>query len=273
VTFAAAYWTLPLAFSALQEAWHKIPISAHSLRNGATLTIDGVGRWYVASDKRDDIELLDIRVVNPNFIGVVTSVAAKKGDTLIARNVGKVEVGQQDPLGLEGTFDGARWTFPLGEWKAANVNPSLVIAEGGKPPTGYWVSPSNTDRKITQERDQTSDFTRILSTKENSYLVLNGQDPMRQALGQPISLKIDIRVPHSREVVATIHDVLGSDGRAKSSRFAFNAPAGEWVTIVLRAPVIAFSSPSDNYSIGLTSVKAGDYFDLREISVFEGILP
>ena len=255
----------------------KITVNASSFGKGTPMILKDAGRWYVASDNRSDIYLDEVTTSNPE--GRATIVEAKSGETLKILNVGKVEVGTQKPLGLEGTFYWTRWLFPLREWNAANVNPVLELSESGKQcpkifsPTGYWVSPLKTDATFTQERDQTGDFIRMLSTKENSYLGLTGQDPMRQAMGQPISLKIDIRVPHSREVVASIYDVLDSNGEAQSSSFAFNAPAGEWVTIVLRAPAIAFSSPSDHYAIGLSNVKAGDYFDLREISVFEGIIP
>jgi hypothetical protein len=45
-----------------------------------------------------------------------------------------------------------------------------------------------------------------------------------------------------------------------------------WQGRQLREKVL-YPAPIDNFSIGLFGVAAGDYFDVRELSMFVGFLP
>ena len=47
----------------------------------------------------------------------------------------------------------------------------------------------------------------------------------------------------------------------------------EWTTLTVQAKKVLYPHPSDNFSLGLMGVETGDWFDVRELSSFVGILP
>ncbi len=62
------------------------------------------------------------------------------------------------------------------------------------------------------------------------------------------------------------------DGKAEG--YTAHADASEeWTTLTVRAQKVYHPAPGDNFSLGLFGMEVGDWFDVRELSLFVGILP
>jgi hypothetical protein len=120
--------------------------------------------------------------------------------------------------------------------------------------------------------DASGPFVRVEATRAGAYLVLNGQGTLGTVEGVPVSIRGQIRAHGAGKATLTLYDVVAADGTAKT--YTAQAPAGEeWTTLVVRAERVVRADPRDNFSLGLFGVERGDWFDVRELSLFVGTLP
>ncbi len=70
----------------------------------------------------------------------------------------------------------------------------------------------------------------------------------------------------------TLQDVVAEDGRAEGYAAHANT-SEEWTTLTVWAQKVLPPAPGDNFSLGLFGVEVGEWFEVRELSLFVGILP
>ena len=86
------------------------------------------------------------------------------------------------------------------------------------------------------------------------------------------SVRGQIRAHSSGKATLTFYNVVAEKDRAEN--YTTHADASEeWTTFTDRAQRILHPAPSDNFSLGLFGVGAGDWFEVRELSLFVGTLP
>jgi hypothetical protein len=188
-------------------------------------------------------------------------------------NVGEWDVQKGRFIGLDALYDGGRWVIDTSGLHATNPNSGLAAGVEANPIPGFWVSPGDARHNIMLGRDAGGQFVRIEATQIADYLVLNGQAPLTEFDDVPVSLRGRIRAHSRGEMRLTLYRMLGSAGQADTQVARAEAKAGEWTVLTLATERVTHPSASDNYSLGLTTVQQGDWFEVRELSVFIGTLP
>ena len=160
-----------------------------------------------------------------------------------------------------------------GAMTATNRNSDVREGTEREPIPGFWISPGGGGYVVRRMADASGPFVRVEVTRASAYLVLNGQGMLGMLEGVPVSIRGQIRAHGVGKATLTLYDVVAADGTAKT--YTAQAPAGEeWMTLVVRAQLeAAHPDARDNFSLGLFGVARGDWFDIRELSLFVGTLP
>jgi len=66
-------------------------------------------------------------------------------------------------------------------------------------------------------------------------------------------------------------DAVGT-GSAESSMVQTDAD-NAWQTLAIRRDQVVHPAPGDNFAVGLIDPRKGDWFEVRELSLFVGTLP
>ncbi|HLC42604.1 MAG TPA: YfhO family protein, partial [Methylomirabilota bacterium] len=204
--------------------------------------------------------------------GGMVRLVGQKGQKILVSNVGMWESTSRAFTGFEAVYDNGRWVVDASPMRPVNPNSNFQIDSEKEPIPGFWVSSGVAGYTITHMRDESGPFVRVQATQPQPYLSINGQDALTTLHGVPASVRGQVRAHSKSRPRLTLHDVVAGDGTTEdySTR---SRSAGEWTTLIVRAEKIRYPSSSDRFSLGLTKVSAGDWFDVRELSLFVGILP
>jgi hypothetical protein len=188
--------------------------------------------------------------------------------------IGPWSIDQQAFTGLDAVYANDRWSIDTSGLGPVNPNNRLQLGppEGSQNVPGFFVSPIDSRFTVTQMKDADGPFVRIQATAASPYLVLNTKEGLPTE-DQPIALRGQIRAHSSGEMRLTLYDVVDEDGQADTSTDRAPASEDRWTTLELPSARVRFADPNDNYSLGLFDVQPGDWFDVRELSLFLGRLP
>jgi hypothetical protein len=110
-------------------------------------------------------------------------------------------------------------------------------------------------------------LTRVVAKRRGSYLVLN--DLFYGKISPPAGLVVRTVVRGSchGDVRLTIFDVIDAKGGTESPiQTAPRSP--QWIKMEVRKLDAPFPHPSDNYSVGLSDVQPGEWFEVRELALY-----
>ncbi|GEM_PF-442542 len=202
--------------------------------------------------------------------GRVAKVMVPDGQKILIQNVGEWNSLTSSLSGLYATSRHARWVIDEGVMHPVVQN-DLGPGRGDGIP-GLWVSPGNATYTIKRMHDRGESFVRVTALKSSSYLSISGTAPLSRLDHMPVSIRGRIRA-HSRlgHMSLSLYDVVAKDGRAMDHRTE-TTPRDPWTTLTVGTDHFVANTGS-NYSIGLVGVQAGDWFDVRELDVFVGLLP
>jgi peptidoglycan/LPS O-acetylase OafA/YrhL len=207
--------------------------------------------------------------------------AAADGSVQVVGSTGQrvrlTDLGSWDPAagrfsGLDAVYDGNRWTVDSGSFAPANPNSDLSAGGESDPPEGFWISPADAGYRISRVNDAGHRVLRIEVTRAASYLVLNGQGPLATLDNVPVDLLGQVRASSRGEMRLTLYDVVAPDGRAESA-VDRAAATPDWTSLRLRGRRVHFPSASDNFSLGLSDVRPGDWLEIRELALYVGAAP
>lgn len=191
-----------------------------------------------------------------------------EGERITVSNVGTWDGRSGMFSGLEAVYQGGRWVFDLSRMEASNPN-NLFLSGTEEDPIRDWsVSPQGTGYEVERMRDESGPFIRVRATRPSPYLVIMGVKPLSMLQGMPVSLRGQIRAHTSGKQVLTLYEDTGGQIHDRRTK-----PSATWTTLTLRVPKVAHLGPSANFSMGIFDVSEGDWFDIRELSLFAGILP
>lgn len=198
------------------------------------------------------------------------AVVADEGATVLAMNAG--------PLDEQGKAQGLKFTYVRGSWVPSMtgirpINPDYDFAQARATNSlGPWaisVSDGGT-YEVEHLTDETGPFMRVKATSDARWLVVVGRLPNNLADLTPITVRGKIRSTSLATHSLDLFD-LNATGRFDHVK-RVGTLRGRWELLSLSSRV-QFSSPQDYYALGLTMPKKGDYFDIRELSLFHGFFP
>lgn len=231
--------------------------------------MNGSGRWSSAA------RALHVKIgalSSKTTAGRSARIIGQPGDQLWLSGVGPWSVERQGFAGLAATSIDGSWYVDLSNWSPSNQNPRLNGgAASGLP--GFWVSPGDAEPQLQWLKDEGGPFVRVIATKPSSYLVLNGQLQPGNIDNVPVSVVATARTSPRKELRLAVHDVVAPDGKHQSRVLTLKPEDHEWVTGVVRLGVASYVNPGDNFAVGIGNVIPGDYFDVRFIGLYVGIVP
>ncbi len=233
--------------------------------------INNSGYWYSPVEEEEKMKSKNGFITDD--AGNTFRLVAEENDVLRFTNVGPWDSVSSKLMGLLGVYRNGQWAVDLEGWSPVNGNTHFMEGSREDSLLGYWISPGEIEATVNKLKDQTGSFVRITATTASDYMVLTGNVPLITLNGEPISIRAQIRIPRARNGSLTITDTINDNGKSVSHQVRILSPPNEWISVIVRASTVSYPDSRDNYAVGLNQVKTGDYFDIRELSAFVGVLP
>jgi hypothetical protein len=197
-------------------------------------------------------------------------VVADEGTKVLAINLGLLDE-KGKAQGLEFTYTGECWVPNMSGIQPINPDYDFAIARATNS-IGPWEISVSKDGTYQVEHltDETGSFIRIMATSDAQWLVIVGRLPRDLPDYIPITVRGQIRSFGLAEHSLDLFDL--SDKGKFDHLQRKGSSRGNWELLNLSARV-RFWSPQDYYALGLIMPRKGDYFDVRELSLYQGFLP
>lgn len=203
--------------------------------------------------------------------GRVARLVAGAGRAVTVSNIGAWDQQRHRFSGMVIVSDGVVWAVRMSAIRPVNDNSDLRQGAPGVP-AGFWISPGDASYSVETLEDKEGPFIRVHAKRHTPYLVLTGRGILSRLDGVPVTAKAFIRSYGKGHHRLTVYDEVAPDGTSRS--YVDDAPSSRrWVTLKVHVRAVQHPSPGDNFSVGLFDVGKGDWFDLREVSLFVGSIP
>jgi hypothetical protein len=204
--------------------------------------------------------------------GRVARVMAEPGRAISVSNLGEWDRHRHMFSGMVTVSDGMSWSVRMSAIRPVNDNSDLTQGAPAAIPAGYWISPGDASYSVERLVDAEGPFIRVHARRYTPYLVVTGQGVLSRLDGVPVTAKAVIRSYGRGHHRLTVYDEVAPGGTSRS--YMDDGPSSRrWTTLTVRVRAVHHPSASDNFSVGLFEVGKGDWFDLREFSLFIGTVP
>jgi hypothetical protein len=197
-------------------------------------------------------------------------VIADEGEKLLALNLGMLDENGM-AQGIEFTYQQGRWAPDMPDPRPINQDYDFSIARATNSVGPWRISTSRGGTyKVEHLFDETGPFMRVKSTSGARWLVIIGRFPENLADNTPVTVRGQIRSTIQTRTTLHLYDLNDRGRYEKVARSGTSL--GSWEQLSL-SKHMRFPSPKDYYAIGLLRPKKGEYFDVREFSLFKGVFP
>lgn len=131
------------------------------------------------------------------------------------------------------------------------------------PLAGFSISPAEAQPKLEVVREGDRVFVRVTATRTSAYIALTGIIPALPNESGPYIVRSRARTNRARPVVIQIYDVVDEAGSAERRIESVTFPAHRWESLAVRKSSIRHPHASDNFSVGLLNVEAGDLIEVE----------
>jgi hypothetical protein len=260
---------LPSRASGLLNAWYMQ--STDPLTTGTAVDTG-------PSNKQDALQPGDLvlrtsshDLVQVQADGQIAPAPARDGDRVWLPNAGPWDQSSKRYTGIAAVFADGKWDVDLSSITPTNPNSDFGSGDDQNPIPNYAVTPDDAKYTITRMTDQDGPFVRVQITQDTAFLQINGHDPVSRLDGVPLTVRAQVRAKTSGQLNLSVWDIVGDSGRVKS--YTNREPGSQdWTTLSQRVPVLVYPSPDDYFAIGLVQPQAGDWFDVRNLSVYVGTI-
>ena len=242
-----------------------IPLGGTRVLDSAAQPLQLLGGSALVLDRLGDL-------IRMNAGGTATKMIGHDGQRIRVANLGPWHTSRGQLTGLDAVYRSGRWLVDEGAMHPANPNARLQLHDPNGLPTGFWASPGDAHYSISWSKDSQGSFAHIQATGANPYLVLNTRVPLNELNDVPITVRGEIRARCSCVSRLTVYDIVNASGEAKP----YQAESGQkdgWITLTATVPRVKYPNDGDNFSLGLFNLGSGDSFDVRSVSLFEGVVP
>jgi hypothetical protein len=212
-----------------------------------------------------DLVLFNNHLLRVESDGQLTPLLGKEGQFVWIENLGPWNPVEQIRSGLPANFQDGQWVIDPA-LKPVNLNSDFSSGTNDDPIPEWFITPANTGHIIQRMKDETGPFIRVSATEDIPYLRI-GQIP-KARIDNPISVSLlaQVRTNSGKYQTLILSDkIVGLEENALYKTGVIST--GQWS--VLAIPWVGVEPvPSAYYAVGLSDVKVGDWFDVRELSVF-----
>ena len=203
--------------------------------------------------------------------GRVTDVQSADGASTLVANLGAWDRAAERLTGTTAQYQSGRWV--VGEVRVPSVGAELhpVGAPDDSLTDGFWLGPDPDVARVRRVDDRDRPAVRLRANKNTSALMLETRQPLPTLDGMLVSVSVVVRGQPGKVIALTLKDVADASGTAAMVTDQHIA-AEAWTTLSVRRRMV-HPSPEDNVSVGLIGADGGDWFEVRELDVFLGVVP
>jgi len=136
------------------------------------------------------------------------------------------------------------------------------------PIRGFQVSPLEARPRVELRLEGMRRFVRITATRASPYLALSADLSGLPDEAGPLRLRAAVRVDHGRALLLQLYGNRAATGAPDDWVESTSAPGDVWVARLTEKPAVAAGFHGGNFSVGLTDVEPGDWFDVADLSLF-----
>lgn len=232
------------------------------------LVLLGGGRGVVRLET--DNRLTELRVIGGAPLQMV------EGPSLLMVNLGAWDEALAGPSGLTARYhngyDSGGWAIERPEVQP--VGPPLHVA--GAPEeeltAGFRLEPASAGR-VRRLDTPAGPAVRIRPTGRAQSLVLESWEPLTGLDNVAVTVEATVRASEGASLELALNDVVDAAGTVQRTTDRRVAPnEDEWLTLRVRRRVL-FASPDDRFSVGIVDVRNRDWLEVRDLSIYLGVLP
>lgn len=203
--------------------------------------------------------------------GHTTQIQAADGASTTVSNLGAWDRTADRLAGVSAHYRGGRWIVDEIPLKSIGADLFPAGAPSESLTDGFWLGPDPDMGRVRRvgERDQPA--LRIRASKKTPTLMLETREPLQTLDGTFVSVTAVARGQPGKTMVLSLEDVLDAAGNATAVSDR-RAATDEWTQLTVRRRV-AFPSEQDRISVGLVDADAGDWIEVRDLTVHLGVAP
>lgn len=207
--------------------------------------------------------VFDLRPDQPPVTG-----PASEGQRVRLPNVGPWDSRSKSVTGLDAVYSQGRWI--VDETPMRPVREISTGTASGSPSLSPWrVGPPPARYRLIRLQDEGGPYLRIESSRPADSLTLTLPNPLSNLAEQSISLRARLRAsPGSAPALALNKQLPGP-----RTYLARPSDPESWSTVTLRILNTGPSALDDKVTLTVTGLDEGAWLDIRELSLFSGILP
>jgi hypothetical protein len=244
---------------------------------GSTVQVGEFGIGARGQDRAfqaGDIVLLGAtgRLVRLEEGGRLTGLHAPEGTALLVTSLGPWDPAAGSLAGSMARYVGGSWVLETPPLQPAGAALHVPGAPEEELTADFQLTPPMAGR-IRRLGSADGPVVRIRPAGRAPALLLEGSDPLTTLDNVAVTVQATVRASEGATVELALADVVDAVGTVQKT-VDRGSPTDEeaWTTLRIRRRV-TFGSPNDRYSIGLVEVRNRDWLEVRELSVYIGVLP
>jgi hypothetical protein len=245
--------------------------------SGSTVQVGEVGigaRGHDRAFQAGDIVLLGAtgRLVRLEEVDRLTELHAPEGTALLVTSLGPWDPAAGSLAGSTARYVGGSWVLETPPLQPAGAALHVPGAPEEELTADFQLIPPMAGR-IRRLGSPDGPVIRVRPAGRAPALLLEGSDPLTTLDNVAVTVQATVRASEGATVELALADVVDAVGTVQKT-VDRGSPTDEeaWTTLRIRRRVV-FGSPNDRYSLGLVEVRNRDWLEVRELSVYIGVLP
>jgi hypothetical protein len=201
-----------------------------------------------------------------------TEVRADEGTSVTVASLGAWDERADAPGGLTARYLNGAWVVEAATLAPVGAPLHVKGAPEEELTAGFRLVPAPIGRIKRQDSDA-GEVIRIRANGRAPSLVLEGWDPLPSLNNVTVTVQATVRASEGAMLELALNDVVDASGTVQKTADRQKAPnEDEWLTLRVQRRVL-FASPDDRYAIGIQDVRNRDWFEVRELGIYLGVLP
>jgi hypothetical protein len=201
-----------------------------------------------------------------------TEVRADEGTSVTVTSLGAWDERAGAPAGLSARYSNGAWGVDTATLAPVGAPLHVKGAPDEELTAGFRLVPAPIGR-IKRQDSNAGDVVRVRANGRAPSLVLEGWDPLPDLSNVTVTVQATVRASEGAMLELALSDVVDANGTIQKTADRQKAPnEDEWLTLRVQRRVL-FASPDDRYSIGIQDVRNRDWFEVRELGIYLGVLP
>jgi hypothetical protein len=202
----------------------------------------------------------------------LTEVRAPDGATLTVASLGAWDQAAGELAGLPARSVNGAWVVDAPSLQSVGPPLHPPDASDDELTADFRLVPATAGRIKRGDRPA-GPVVRLRPAARAPALALEGWDPLSSLDNAIVTVVATVRATQGASLELTLNDVVDAAGTIQKTSDRRSAPnEDEWLTLRVQRRV-QFPSPNDYYSIGLTEIRNRDWLEVRDLSIYLGVLP